>query len=170
MNWEALGAIGEIVGAVAVILTLGYLALQIRQNTAAVATSTYDSVITGYNELNLTIASDPDLARIVHVGMYTPSSLDENERIRFAFIIRAVSNQYLKLLRLHEKGALPPDEWKTWGRELAQIYRTPGGSVFRSENLLYGDLCAALDKLEVVDTSTFRIGDSGAMSEGEGAS
>jgi hypothetical protein len=27
MNWEALGAIGEIVGAVAVVLTLGYLAM-----------------------------------------------------------------------------------------------------------------------------------------------
>ena len=33
MNWEALGAIGEIVGAVAVVVTLGYLAVQIRQNT-----------------------------------------------------------------------------------------------------------------------------------------
>ena len=30
MNWEALGAIGEIVGAVAVVVTLGYLAVQIR--------------------------------------------------------------------------------------------------------------------------------------------
>jgi len=30
MNWEALGAIGEIVGAVAVIAILGYLAVQIR--------------------------------------------------------------------------------------------------------------------------------------------
>ena len=36
MNWEALGAIGEIVGAVGVILTLGYLAVQIRQNVAQV--------------------------------------------------------------------------------------------------------------------------------------
>jgi hypothetical protein len=33
MNWEALGAIGEIVGTVAVVVTLGYLAVQIRQNT-----------------------------------------------------------------------------------------------------------------------------------------
>ena len=33
MNWEALGAIGEIVGAVAVVVTLGYLAVQIRKNT-----------------------------------------------------------------------------------------------------------------------------------------
>ena len=33
MNWEAIGAIGEIVGAVAVVVTLFYLAQQIRQNT-----------------------------------------------------------------------------------------------------------------------------------------
>jgi hypothetical protein len=36
MNWEALGTIGEIVGAVAVVLTLGYLAVQILQNVAQV--------------------------------------------------------------------------------------------------------------------------------------
>jgi hypothetical protein len=30
MNWEALGAIGEIVGAIAVVVTIGYLAVQIR--------------------------------------------------------------------------------------------------------------------------------------------
>ena len=31
MNWEAIGSIGEIVGATATVLTLAYLALQIRQ-------------------------------------------------------------------------------------------------------------------------------------------
>ena len=30
MNWEALGAVGEIVGALAVVVTLAYLALQVR--------------------------------------------------------------------------------------------------------------------------------------------
>lgn len=33
MNWDALGAIGELIGAVAVVSTLIYLAIQIRQNT-----------------------------------------------------------------------------------------------------------------------------------------
>ena len=36
MNWDAIGAIGEVVGALAVFITLGYLAVQIRQNTKAV--------------------------------------------------------------------------------------------------------------------------------------
>jgi hypothetical protein len=33
MNWEAIGAIGDFMGGVGVIVTLGYLALQIRTNT-----------------------------------------------------------------------------------------------------------------------------------------
>ncbi len=33
MNWEAIGAIGEVLGAAGVIITLAYLAVQIRQNS-----------------------------------------------------------------------------------------------------------------------------------------
>ncbi len=37
MNWEAAGALGEIVGAFAVVISLVYLAIQVRQNTTAIA-------------------------------------------------------------------------------------------------------------------------------------
>ena len=40
MNWEAIGAVGEVLGAVAVVLTLIYLSLQIRQNTKAMKGAT----------------------------------------------------------------------------------------------------------------------------------
>ncbi len=39
MNWEALGALGEIIGALAVVLTLVFLAIQVRQNTLAMKES-----------------------------------------------------------------------------------------------------------------------------------
>ena len=32
MNWDALAAIGEIIGALAVVVTLGYLAIQVRHS------------------------------------------------------------------------------------------------------------------------------------------
>ena len=37
MNWDAIGAIGEITGAIAVVLTLGYFGLQIRAAREAAA-------------------------------------------------------------------------------------------------------------------------------------
>jgi len=44
MNWEAIGAIGEIVGAIAVLLTIVYLADQIKQNTKAVKAATQQAI------------------------------------------------------------------------------------------------------------------------------
>jgi hypothetical protein len=44
MNWEAIGAIGEVAGAAGVVATLIYLAVQIRQNTRSVEAATYQSV------------------------------------------------------------------------------------------------------------------------------
>ncbi len=37
MNWEAIGAVGEVLGALGVVVTLGYLAVQIRRNTNSMA-------------------------------------------------------------------------------------------------------------------------------------
>lgn len=44
MNWEAIGAVGEILGAIAVLITLGYLAVQIRHSTRAMETSALSSL------------------------------------------------------------------------------------------------------------------------------
>ena len=51
MNWEAIGTIGEILGAFVVIVTLFYLAMQIRQNTKAQSIATFESAMSGFNEV-----------------------------------------------------------------------------------------------------------------------
>lgn len=43
MNWEAIGAVGEIVGAIAVVVTLVYLTNQVRRGTAATQPATVQS-------------------------------------------------------------------------------------------------------------------------------
>ena len=44
MNWEAIGTIAEVVGAIAVVLSLIYVATQIKQNTEASRAHFCDSV------------------------------------------------------------------------------------------------------------------------------
>ena len=44
MNWEAIGAVAEFVGAFAVVITLIYLISQLRQNTKALRSSSYASI------------------------------------------------------------------------------------------------------------------------------
>jgi len=111
MNWEALGAIGEIVGAIAVIATLGYLAVQIRQNTRALKASTHQGLIDStLNYQSLTL-NNPDVARIRLYGTTDPSKLTEEDQYRFRtamqMLFRLIENAFVQ----HEEGTLGDEGW-----------------------------------------------------------
>jgi hypothetical protein len=153
MNWEAIATISELIGTIAVVATLGYVAIQIRQNTQSVATSVYESAMAGYNELNRDLTTNGDLASIARRGGNDPSSLDIDERFRFDFSVRCYANHIYKLLRLYERGALPPHEWRNIVREAAQVFSYPGFSEFKRGNHFFADLWA---RLEQVDPEEFQ--------------
>jgi hypothetical protein len=146
MNWEAIGAIGEIVGALAVVITLAYLVIQIRQNTAAVATATYESTMTGFNDINVVVASNPKLASLLDRGTQSPDTLSAEEITQFNFLLRCYANQWWKLLKLHERGSLSEGEWTVFAREAAQFLDQPGCLPFREQNALFADLYVELEK------------------------
>ena len=79
MNWDAIGAIGELIGATAVVVTLLYLVKQIKQNTEsteAVGLQTWQSNSTAHW---LALAENPELARAVATSVYDSRDLsDEN--------------------------------------------------------------------------------------------
>ena len=52
MNWEAIGAVGEVVGAIAVVSTLIYLAVQIRHNNRSLAEATSASISQSFASIN----------------------------------------------------------------------------------------------------------------------
>ncbi len=83
MNWEAIGAVGEAVGAIGVVATLAYLAVQIRQNTGATRAASHHAVIEALNQGNLAQAQDAELAQIFVSGLKDRGVLTEVERQRF---------------------------------------------------------------------------------------
>ncbi len=148
MHWDAIAAVGEILGAMAVLATLVYLAVQVRHNAATAAAAIYESALSGFNDLNLTVASDAELASILSRGMAEPDSLDATEAVRFAFVMRSGANQFLKMLHLYKKGAISRREWVQLGGEATQIFSTPGGAMFRDEHPVYVELFDAIDRLD----------------------
>ena len=106
MNWDALGAIGELAGAVAVVLTLVYLAVQIKQNTLAVKTSSHHAITDSFNAINRLMASDPNLARIWRLGTLDLSALSEDEQISFGFMNVMVMRVYETLYYQYRAGTI----------------------------------------------------------------
>lgn len=155
MNWEAISAIGQLIGAVAVIITIIYLAIQMKQNTAAVATSTYESTMTGFNNINIMVASNPTLASILNRGCMSTDELTETENVQFNFILRCYVNQWWKLFKLYERGGLSRTEWSVFAKEAGQFLEQPGCKPFCEHNKLFFDLYEQLEKYKSGEISNF---------------
>jgi hypothetical protein len=83
VNWDALAAVAELVGAIGVIVTIAYLALQIRQNSKLIASSLAESTRDALVETTRILASDREAARIFWCGIEDRSSLTDQERRQF---------------------------------------------------------------------------------------
>ena len=82
MNWEAVGSIGEIVGATAVVLTLIYLAVQMRQNTASVKASALQ-VWAGLVSAPSTAVQTDSMAAAVATGITAPENLKGHQWVQY---------------------------------------------------------------------------------------
>ena len=74
MNWEAIAAIGQIIGAIAVVATLFYLAVEIRQNSRIVEENSrqlrlgeVDATLQSFARYRALLA-EPELADIYRRG------------------------------------------------------------------------------------------------------
>jgi hypothetical protein len=111
MNWDALGAIGEVVGALAVVLTLGYLAIQIRQNSKAVRSSTRSDIAKMQLDINFMLSQNPDTALALY-AFWRGDELDEREETAAIFFVmgmfRTMENQFFAYL----EGNFSASVWK----------------------------------------------------------
>lgn len=158
MNWEAITAVGQLVGALAVLITLIYLAIQLKQNTAAVATATYESTMTGFNDINVVVASNPKLASLLDRGCQGTDNLTTEETVQFNFILRCYANQWWKLYKLYKRGSLKVDEWSIFAREAAQFFDQDGCKPFQQQNNLFAELYKELEKHKSGTISNFGFG------------
>jgi hypothetical protein len=132
MNWEAIGAIGETIGAAGVVATLIYLAVQVRLNRqstdantrvnrAASAALSQD----GNSEINKLIASSPELAKLlsgcVERGSFDGLAVDEVFRLHM--IMRAAVQIMEAAFFRYEEGLLDERIWslrRTWTKSFVQ--------------------------------------------------
>ncbi|MCH7822420.1 MAG: hypothetical protein IIA07_10405 [Proteobacteria bacterium] len=93
MNWEAIAAIGEIAGAIAVVATLFYLALQIRQNSFSLDRANEYAQAESVHHINAlyvqvfsALSENAELASIYQRAL-DGAELDATESIRFAAFV-----------------------------------------------------------------------------------
>lgn len=103
MNWEAMGTIAEVVGAIAVVLSLIYVATQIKQNTAASRAQSINQINSQYGALMSQIAMNADLAHIYRKAT-DGEELDPEESVRYTAYLSAFFAYIEEFFLLHRSG------------------------------------------------------------------
>lgn len=133
MNWDAIGAIGEIIGALAVFITLIYLALQIRQNTRAVNSSALDSTVNTISIARQSIYENDDVAQVYLKGMAAPEEMNELERLKFRLLLHNLMLSQSNIFAQTKFSDLPISEWQAQTVVIKRVLGSPGGSWFWNE-------------------------------------
>ena len=125
---QLLGNYGEFIGSIAVLLTLGYLAIQVRQNTRAEENSALDMSLRNLMAVRQSTFEDSGMAELAYKGLNDPESLTEIERYRFRLWY---NNVLMSLWHVYaQSSGLRDNLWDSQKPALVRTITSPGGRAF----------------------------------------
>jgi len=126
MTLENLGNLGEFIAAVAVVVSLIYLALQIRQNTRSVRDSAFQGVVHTVAELTMRLGTNPQSIAILRRGVQSPDDLSKDEWSQFSILLHGIFNNYQNYYWMRERGLLDDSVWTPTVNNLRLQMKLPG--------------------------------------------
>src|SRR2546422_9427131 len=126
MNWDAISAISQLRGSVAVVFSVLYLALQVHRSTRVAKLATQDAAATALRDVTKPLMENADLERIWRVGLEDLSALSAEERARFFH----AAYQWLKAFETihfhYVYGLMDRQLWEGWRVLLQHYVAAPG--------------------------------------------
>ena len=125
MTLNELGSLGEFISGLAVVVTLVYLALQIRHNTRAVRSSMHQDMVESTLRIAESMSDNPDVGRIVLKANEDYDNLTKEEFVRFEAYAERVFGNFESVFYSYRNSMIEQDLWESWEASyLADISRT----------------------------------------------
>ena len=125
-DWDAISAISQLVGSIAVVLSVLYLALQVHRSTRVAKLATQDAAATALRDVTKPLMENAELERIWRVGLEDLSALSTEERARFFH----ATYQFLKAFETihfhYVYGLMDKQLWEGWHGLLRHYVAAPG--------------------------------------------
>ena len=123
---ESLANLGEIIGAIAVVVSLIYLAVQVRQNTQAQRTENFSRALDRVAAMQASLSQDSDAAVVFAKGVADPSALSPTERIQFTWAMYELFGAFEFMFLASNTDAIPEEVWQRWSAAVAWWLTFPG--------------------------------------------
>ena len=130
MDWEAISAVGEIVGATAVVVSLLYLAVQMRHSTAATQGARRDTIAQLTTDVLGRIASDAELASIFRRGQIDPDSLSDDEAFRLDLLLYTIFDHWETMHSQIKRSTFAEEDFAKYETIIGFYMAQPGAQRF----------------------------------------
>ena len=130
MNWEAVSAIGQIVGAAAVVVSVIYLALQVRSNARQTRLASMRAMSEAFNQWLYGLAGNPQIGELYYRGMRDFASIEGPDLPRFSALMDSLFRIYEDMYYQHVERHLDPHVWRGFEAIMRDIIAYPGAQAW----------------------------------------
>lgn len=126
MNWEAISAVSQMIGSIAVVVSVLYLAFQLRSSTKVAKVAAQDAAASALRDVTKPFMENAELGRLWRAGLEDLSKLSGDDQARFFH----ATHQFLKALETihfhYTYGLLDAQLWHGWRELLRHYVASPG--------------------------------------------
>lgn len=126
MDLRTLADVGEFLGGLGVIVSLVYLAIQVRGNTTSQRSENYARSLERMAAMQARLAADTAFTRTYNRGLVDPERLTSTERIQFTWILTELFGNLEFMFFQYGHGNMPRALWLRWEETLKWWLTFPG--------------------------------------------
>lgn len=119
LELQSIASLAEIVSGVAVVVSLVYLALQVRQNTHSLRTENYARALDRVAAIQAQLSKGGESSRVFTRGVIDASKLTPEERIQFTWRLYEIFGAFEFMYHAVQTRALPDEVWERWSSAVA---------------------------------------------------
>lgn len=124
---DTLGNLGDFIGGIAVVITLIYLAVQVRQNTSALKAASWQEVVSGARAA-AKLRGDPAIAPAWAKGLSNYPNMPVQDASNFSLAITDEALFFQGVFALYRSRQLDESVYNAYLNWFASILATPGGT------------------------------------------
>jgi hypothetical protein len=126
VNLEAINALAQLIAAIGVIVSLFYLAAQIRQNTRSMRAMMVESLAKSIADVIRPMAEDRDLMRAFHLVVEDWHGATDDDRMRALPLFFSTFKLFENAWFQQRQGTLEREQWEGWDAYIRMYYHRPG--------------------------------------------
>jgi hypothetical protein len=123
--------LAQLVGAIAVVLSLVFVGLQVRQNTAALQRNEHNSTMAQWTVIRMAVVQNRELADLMTAGLHGERTLDAADQLRLEQFLQEHLWAGFHIWDRTQRGVFAKGTFElTAGALLHQVLATPGGGAW----------------------------------------